>query len=246
MARRFYAPPENFQDSKIILEADEAKHLRDVLRLREGAQINVFDGAGREFTAAVETIRKQETVLEIIDEVSPSAPESPLELTLATALLKGEKFDLVVQKACELGVTKIIPLQTKRADVRIKDARDGIKRVERWRRIALEAAKQSGRAKLMKVEAPLSFEIFITGKEEVKVLFSERNGTSLASFTSKNSAVRKMTAIVGAEGGWDDAELAAAEKYNAQIITLGGRILRAETAAIALSALLQSYLGDLR
>jgi 16S rRNA (uracil1498-N3)-methyltransferase len=130
MARRFFAPPENFQDSKIILDADEAKHLRDVLRLREGAKINVFDGNGREFAAEILTIKKNETVLEIVEEVQPSAPESNLNLTLAVALLKGEKFDLVVQKACELGIIKIVPIETKRADVRMRDAREAVKKVE--------------------------------------------------------------------------------------------------------------------
>ena len=246
MARRFFAPPGNFQGSKIVLEADEVKHLREVLRLREGATINVFDGAGREFSAEIKSARKHETILEIIQEVSPSARESDLDLTVAVTLLKGEKFDLVVQKACELGVTKIVPIETRRADMKIRDARDGIKKVERWRRIALESAKQSGRAKLMKVDQLLSFEVFITGKEKVKILFSEKDGQSFESFLSENSLVKKMTAIIGAEGGWEDSEIELARKYNSQIITFGGRILRAETAAIAVSALLQNRFGDLR
>lgn len=246
MTRRFFAPPANFQNSKVILDVDEAKHLREVLRLREGAKVNVFDGAGREFSAIAEKIGRRETILEITKEIPPSAPESDLDLTLAVALLKGEKFDLVVQKACELGVTKIIPLQTKRADVQIKDARDGIKKIERWRRIALEAAKQSGRAKLMKVDAPVSFEIFITGKETTKILFSEKGGQNFESFTNENSAVKKLAAIVGAEGGWEDSEIELARKNNSNIITLGGRILRAETAAITVAALLQNHFGDLR
>ena len=246
MTRRFFAPPANFQNSKVTLETNEATHLREVLRLREGAKVNVFDGDGREFSAVAVKIGKRETILEITGEVAPSAPESILDLTLAVALLKGEKFDTVVQKACELGVTRITPLQTKRADVRIKDARDGIKKIERWRRIALESAKQSGRARLMKVDAPVSFEIFITGKETTKILFSERDGQSYESFSGENSGARKLTAIVGAEGGWEDSEIELARKYNCLIITLGGRILRAETAATTVSALLQNRFGDLR
>ena len=246
MTRRFFAPPANFQASQVFLDDTEAKHLREVLRLRESAKVNVFDGAGREFSAAVETVKKHETVLKIIREVSPSAPESNLDLTLAVALLKGEKFDLIVQKACELGAKRIIPLQTKRGDVRIKDARDGVKKVERWRRIALESAKQSGRATLMRVDAPLSFEIFITGKENLKILFSEKDGQSFNDFVNENSGVEKLTAIVGAEGGWEDSEIELARKYNCRIITLGGRILRAETATITVSALLQNHFGDLR
>ena len=246
MTRRFFAPPANFQASQVFLNDEEAKHLREVLRLREGAKVNVFDGAGREFSAVIENVKKHEAVLEIVSEIAPSAPESILDLTLAVALLKGEKFDLVVQKACELGVKRIIPLQTKRADARIKNARDGVKKVERWRRIALESAKQSGRATLIKVDAPLSFEIFVTGKENLKILFSEKDGQSFESFTGENSGAEKLTAVVGAEGGWEDSEIELAGKYNCRIITLGGRILRAETAAITVSALLQNRFGDLR
>lgn len=246
MTRRFFAPPANFQASKIILEADETKHLRDVLRLREGAKVNVFDGAGREFSAVAEKIGKHETILSSVKEIQPSAPESALDLTLAVALLKGEKFDLVVQKAGELGVTKIIPLQTKRADVRIKDVRDQQKKLERWRRIALESAKQSGRAKLMRVDAPVLFEIFVLERKIPAILFSERGGQSFEEFISENSAEKKMTAVTGAEGGWENSEIELARQNNFSVVTLGGRILRAETAAVVVVALLQNHFGDLR
>src|SRR3954467_4861472 len=97
--RRFYASRENFSNDKVTLNLDETRHLRDVLRLREGEKVNVFDGAGKEFLCAIETISKKETALKIIEETAPSSPESDLDLTLAVALLKGEKFDLVIQKA---------------------------------------------------------------------------------------------------------------------------------------------------
>lgn len=246
MPRRFFAPPANFHNSKIILDYDEAKHLREVLRLREGAKVNVFDGEGKEFSAEIETIRKNETTLEILEEIQPTASESDLDLTLAVALLKGEKFDLVVQKACEIGLKKIIPIETKRADVRVKDAREAAKKLERWRRIALEAAKQSGRAKLMQIDAPATFEKFIAAQNELTILFSEKGGQSLKTFVNENSVANKITAIVGAEGGWEDSEIETARRKNAFIVTLGGRILRAETAGIVASALLQNHFGDLR
>jgi len=132
--RRFYAPKENFGKEKITLSLEETRHLRDVLRLREGEKVQVFDGAGKEFLCEIETIAKKETSLKIIEEIAPSSPESNLDLTLAVALLKGEKFDLVIQKAVELGVCKLVPLNTKRADVRLKDAD---KKQERWQKIAL-------------------------------------------------------------------------------------------------------------
>ena len=236
--RRFYASIEQFQTDTITLNAEETRHLRDVLRLQETDQMQVFDGAGREVLCEIESIGKKETRLRIIGEIAPNAPESNLDLTLAVALLKGEKFDLVVQKAVELGVTKLVPLNTKRADVKLKETE---KRIERWRKIALEACKQSGRAKLMDIANPFDFGKFVETADGVKILFSERGGESFS--TIKKS--EKMTAVVGAEGGWEDAELESARKNGFQIITFKGRILRAETAAIAITAILQNRFGDL-
>lgn len=236
--RRFYASIEQFQTKTIALNLEETRHLRDVLRLKESDKVQVFDGAGREFLCEIQSIGKKETLLEIVEEIAPTAPESKLNLTLAVALLKGEKFDLVVQKAVELGVTKLVPINTKRADVKLKDAE---KKTERWRKIALEACKQSGRAKLMRIENPTDFAKFIETANGSKILFAERGGDSF-------SAIEKfetMTAIVGAEGGWEDAEIESASEKGFQIITFGGRILRAETAAIVVAAILQNQFGDL-
>ncbi len=236
--RRFYTPKENFQADKAILNLEETRHLRDVLRLREGAEIHIFDGEGKEFFGTIEKISKSETLVEIIKEIAPSALESSLDLTLAVALLKGEKFDLVVQKAVELGVTKLIPLNTKRADVKLKESE---KKLDRWRKIALEAAKQSGRAKLMQIEKPIDFNDFVETERGTRILFTERNGASFAEIKT----AQQIIAVVGAEGGWEDSEIAAAREKGFQIITLGGRILRAETATIAVTAILQNHFGDL-
>lgn len=241
--RRFYASRQFFFDGKITLGLEETRHLRDVLRLVDGRQIQVFDGAGREFLCEIKSIEKRETQLEIIREIAAKSPESNLDLTLAVALLKGEKFDLVVQKVCELGASSIIPLITKRADVKIKDAKDAEKRLERWRRIALEAAKQSGRAKLMRVETPTEFKELLKNSRldgEKFVLFAERGGAGF----SQIEAREKLTAIIGSEGGWENAEIEAAREKGFQITTLKGRILRAETAAISIAAVLQHRFGD--
>ncbi len=235
--RRFYASIENFNNQTIILSLEETRHLRDVLRLREGSEIHIFNGGGREFLCAIESISKRETALRIIKEVSPTAPESNLELTLAVALLKGEKFDLVVQKAVELGVKKFVPLKTIRADVKIKD---GEKKLERQRKIVIEATKQCGRAALMELAAPVDFEGFIAAADGVKILFAEKGG---ANFSDIQTA-EKITAVIGAEGGWEETEIEAAREKGFHIITFGGRILRAETAAISVAAVLQNRFGD--
>ena len=227
------------------LSEEEARHLRDVLRLRAGEEARVFDGEGREFLCVLVGAggRKEAARLEVRGEVEPPSPESPLELTLAVALLKGEKFDLVVQKATELGAARVVPVETKRADVRLRDERDASKRVERWRRLALEAAKQSGRARVPKVEAPVSFNNFVGRAEGPRVLFAEGGGAPLDSLTIEPGPVN---ALVGPEGGWEQEEMERARAHGWQVVTLGGRTLRAETAAIAVCALLQHLFGDLK
>jgi 16S rRNA (uracil1498-N3)-methyltransferase len=250
--RRFYAPPSAFtpEFESVNLASDEARHLRDVLRLKSGDEVYVFDGAGKEFRCRVEESRRDSAQLKVINEVEPTRPESPLLLTLAVALVKGEKFDLVVQKVTELGVTRIAPVITKHADIRLRDESDAAKRVARWQRIALEAAKQSGRAVVPQVDIPVAFGSLIqpaaSGDAMPCLMFSEREGQSLRE-AAKNlpAKVSKITALVGSEGGWANEELEAARDAGWFIVTLGGRTLRAETAAIAVVVLLQHLWGDL-
>lgn len=222
-----------------MLTADEARHLREVLRLKPGDEVSVFDGEGKEFRARVAHARREFAELELQNEIEPARPESPLRITLAVALLKGEKFDLVVQKATELGVMKFVPLITRHADIKLRDEADAVKRVARWQRIALEAAKQSGRALVPEVSEPkpLGYVLNLSGQ---CLLFSEKGGHGLTQVETN-----EVTAIIGSEGGWSDEELDQARGAGTEIITLGGRILRAETAAIAAAALLQHRFGDL-
>jgi 16S rRNA (uracil1498-N3)-methyltransferase len=244
--RRFYAPPSAFdpQAQTVLLTADEARHLRDVLRLKSGDEVYVFDGLGREFRATVVATSRDSSELKIDAEVEPAKPESHLQLNLCVALLKGEKFDLVVQKATELGVTELTPLITRYADIQLRDASDATKRVTRWRRIALEAAKQSGRAFVPEISMPVA--VFTgTNDSDLRLMFSERGGRGLESLSVPN-APRSVTALVGSEGGWADEEIDQAQAHDFHVVTLGGRILRAETAAITATALLQHLFGDLK
>jgi 16S rRNA (uracil1498-N3)-methyltransferase len=248
--RRFYAPRPAFSpdEKSVVLDADETLHLRDVLRLHPGDEVFVFDGTGREFSCTVAAVSRNSSDLTILSEVDPSRPESRLNLSLGVALLKHEKFDLVVQKATELGVNRIIPVTSERADVRPRSDDQAGKRVSRWQRIALEATKQSGRARVPEVAAPVSFASFAQHEIEADraLMFAERAGQSLEivceSFTSP---LASLVALIGPEGGWTDAEIEIARESGWGIVTLGGRIMRAETAAITIVALLQHRFGDL-
>jgi len=247
--RRFYAPPTAFDSDRkgVTLANDEARHLREVLRLKAGDEVYVFDGEGKEFQCTIQESRRDSAYLKIVSEIDPARPESPLQLILAVALLKGEKFDLVVQKATELGVSQIVPVITKLADIRLRDASDADKRVARWQRIAMEAAKQSGRAFVPTVDTPVPFATFVqqpVPDTHLRLLFSERDGETLAEALSE--ATNAVTALIGSEGGWVDEEISSARAAGWQIVTLGGRVMRAETAAISVATLLQHLAGDLR
>ncbi|MEP7074671.1 MAG: 16S rRNA (uracil(1498)-N(3))-methyltransferase [Acidobacteriota bacterium] len=236
--RRFYAPQENFTERSVELDAEQTPHLRDVLRLKIGDEVNVFDGMGREYACKIRSIEKKRSILSILSEITPAAPESKLILNLAAAVTKGEKFDIVVQKAVELGASSLQPLYTQRCEVKPSGSD---RRLVRWRKIALEAAKQCGRAKLMTVSEPIDFDKFARSVSGNVIMFSERDGESF----SKIKPAGELTAMVGPAGGWDDNELKTARERGFHITTLGGRILRAETAAIAFLAILQNRFGDI-
>ena len=250
--RRFYVPLDAFaaNGKSGTIAGDEARHLRDVLRLTSGDEVFVFDGQGREHRCVVAEVERASANFNVIEEVGPASPESPLKMTLAVALLKGDKFDLVVQKTTELGITRIVPLKTIRADVRLHDPADAQKRITRWQRIALEAAKQSGRAFLPQVAAPAEVSLWLHSNESIseqRIMFSERGGAPLLETISDWEAKpATMAALVGSEGGWSDEELQQAREIGWQIVTLGGRTLRAETAAIVVTSLLQHLFGDLK
>lgn len=246
--RRFYSPPEafNLREKQVILGVEEARHLREVLRLKAGDRVSVFDGLGNEYAAVIVKAMRDSSILEILELVETARRESPLKLTLALALLKGDKFDLVVQKATELGVNEVVPLMTTFADIRLRDSADAIKRVARWQRIALEAAKQSGRAVLPTINAPVDFRALVVAASDddtLRLLFAEKGGVAMENLPS---FAPRVTALIGSEGGWSDEEVGLARDHGWKIVTLGGRTMRAETAAIAITTLMQHRYGDLK
>lgn len=259
--RRFYAPPNHFDAAapggEVKLGPEEARHLRDALRLKEGDEAFVFDGEGREFRCAVTEAgasRRDFARLEVREQVEPARPESPLRLRLAAALLKGDKFELVVEKATELGVSRVTPVLSARCDVRTRPAKtDAEARAARWRRHAVEASKQSGRALVPQIDAPVKFEQLLADEttpgrpESLRLFFTERDGSKLMEAVARlyGATPPRVALLVGPEGGWEDAEISMARNAGWSLVTLGGRTLRAETAAVAASVLLQHLFGDL-
>jgi 16S rRNA (uracil1498-N3)-methyltransferase len=241
---RFYAEPSRFDRSTIILDRDESHHLARVLRLSEGARVFVFDGVGNEWEGEIARVGRGEVEINLIRRLD-DAVESPLNLTLAQALIKGDKFDWVVQKATELGVTRIVPLITDHGELRLTRDSAGNRRT-RWQRIALESTKQCGRRKQVEFSDPIKFEDFCQAeKEKNNLIFSEHGGLTLRDAVSKLESIGELNVSVASEGGWSEREIELSGKSGFIPVHLGSRILRTETAAIAAVTLSQHLFGDI-
>ena len=239
---RFYAPPDQIHDQQIQLTEDEAHHLTRVLRLSTGAPVFAFDGIGNEYACLVAQADKRQVTLDLQHALT-DVVESPLNLTLAQALVKGDKFDLILQKATELGVTRIVPLITDNSDIRKAEER-AEQKLTRWRRIALEAVKQCGRRRLVELAEPQSFTKFCaTDQSAMRWLLAERDGQAL---TRPASPPTSLAVAIGPEGGWSNAEFELARQHQFTALQLGRRILRTETAAIVAVTLAQAVCGDWR
>jgi len=208
--------------------------------------VSVFDGLGNEWECEIAAIHKSECRLSILKKLE-TVVESPLRLTLAQALVKGEKFDLVVQKATELGVSRILPVITEHCEIRISEERSE-QRLQRWQRISLGAIKQSGRRRLVEIDQPVKFQQFCRDLQgEPALIFSEKTGSEktgrgLPPLAAQDSG---LTVVIGPEGGWSDGELDLATSLGLIPVHLGPRILRTETAAITAVTLAQYHYGDL-
>ena len=242
--RRFYTQPTDISGTLINLSKEETHHLVHVLRLKPADEVFVFDGCGNEYRCSFRAANGSRAELELIEMLGDSV-ESPVRLTLAQSLAKNDKFDFIVQKATELGVSRIVPLTTEHSDVRL--GRDqAAARLDRWRRISLEALKQCGRRRLVEITLPITISR-LTESEDAGLLlvFSEKGGISIAAALRQAGTPNSVTALIGPEGGWSDAELTLLDGRGATAVGLGPRILRTETAAVVAITLVQHSLGDL-
>ena len=224
------------------LDGDAANHIARVLRLRQGDPLTLFDGRGGECAARVEEFRKGAVIVSV-DEPSPVARESSLPITLAQGISRGERMDWVVQKATELGVTRIIPVLTERSVVRL-DAKQAERKRLHWQAIAVAACEQSGRDRIPGVDAPLTMAEF-PGKADsraTRVLLSPAGSLRVADLPRSEGGI---VVLIGPEGGLTDAEQRAALAAGFVAVRLGPRVLRTETAAVAALTLLQYQFGDL-
>lgn len=243
---RFFAPALDPGDETVTLPKDEAEHLTRVLRLGTGDTVAVFDGRGREFLARVVGAARRDVRVQILSPIDV-APEPTVSLTLAQAVLKGDKMDDVVRDAVMLGVGAIQPLVTKRSETTIAALVRGA-RIDRWRRVALASVKQSQRAVLPDVRMPLSLESYLEEPAPaIRLMLVEPSADVAAEPLAALRAVpvpSDASVIVGPEGGWVEAEWTAARDRGVRLMTLGRRTLRADAVPIAAISVLNFLWND--
>lgn len=228
---------------EIALPAQVAAHVVRVLRMRAGAALTLFNGDGCDYDAEL-TLASPRDVRARILAARRVDTESPLRITLAQALARGEKMDWIVQKATELGVTRIVPLITERSEVRL-DAARADKRVAHWRAVGIGACEQSGRARLPEIIAPQSLETWLAsldhGEGAERLALLPEGGLSPRDFErSTNNTIL----AVGPEGGFGERDIAGLRAADFCGLKLGPRVLRTETAGLAAIAALQALYGD--
>lgn len=247
---RFYIPAEQWNPDALELRGPEAHHARDVLRLKNGARVALFNGRGHEMTAEITALERNHISLRKLQE--SRTPPLPCRITLAQAIPKGKNMDLIVQKAVEIGAAEIVPLISERTVVHL-EGDDPAQKQAKWQNIAIEAAKQCGQNWLAEVRTPQKPRDFFQHSPisaDLKLIGSLQSDarhlkTLLADYEREHAQrPRSVLICVGPEGDFTPAELNLARGYGCQPLTLGPIILRVETAAIyCLSVLSYELLG---
>lgn len=227
--------------STIELPAETSHYVARVLRLHEGAGLIVFNGDGEAYDATL-TAAAAKSAQACIGERIETHVESPLHVTLVQGLCRGQRMDYCVQKATELGVARIVPVQMDRSVVRLS-ADKGERKVEHWRAIAISACEQSGRVRIPAIDPPASLRDVLTAAGHGAIAMLDARGSSFDDWRCVDHA---LTIVIGPEGGYSNAERERLVAAGAQRWRMGPRVLRTETAGMVALALAQSKWGDLR
>lgn len=243
MKTRLFVSHALINGAELSVEGDRARYLGRVLRLRVGDQITVFNGNGPEWAATIHAMTGSTATL-LIGDSQEVRTESPLKIHLVQGISRGERMDFVVQKATELGVKRISPVLTEYGVVKLDQARSE-KRRRHWASVAASACEQSGRTRLPLIDAPMTLRDWFGNKPaEVDAELVLRPGAS-DSLAAVEAPTTKVCLLIGPEGGLSDAEYEDAAVAGFGAVSLGPRVLRTETAAVAALSVLQSRCGDL-
>jgi len=236
---RFYLPQSLSPNATVELTPEASHHAFTVLRLKEGAPLVVFNGEGGECAAHIVSASKKSVVIQTTA-FNPLDNESPLKTHLAIGISKGDRFDLVLQKATELGVSEITPLYTERTEVRLNQERQD-KKHQHWQNIIINACEQSQRNRVPKLNTPVEFTSLLGNENsEQKLILHHHSQKSL----DKTSKPKSVCLLIGPEGGFSDMEFKLASQNGFTALTLGPRVLRTETAPLAALSVVQLLWGD--
>jgi 16S rRNA (uracil1498-N3)-methyltransferase len=234
MHARFHAPAATMPGQLVALPAEEAEHLARVLRLKPGAAVRVFDGRGLEYSGVLESVTKSTAMVRLRDRVDP-APEPRVAITLAQAVLKGEKMDHVVRDAVMMGAAAIVPMLTHRTEVALSTL-DRANRRERWERIAVSSAKQCGRAVVPKIHEPRAFDDVLRALDADMPLpalmpVEPGAGSPVSVGSLALAPPNAASLLIGPEGGWTPEEIDRSASL-CQHVSIGGRTLRGDAMAV--------------
>ena len=238
--RRFYLPPAACQGDKLVLTHREAHHAAHVLRLHPGDEVTVLDGAGTRLTCAVKNLSRK--TIELSVRLRQKIPRPPFEITLLQAIVKGKTMETIVEKATELGASRVVPLITERVVSQL-DAQRSDSKHEKWQLTAIESIKQCGSPWLPQIDAPKRLHEILkeAGSFDVAFVASLRGGSHIRQWLEPLRIPPRSACVwIGPEGDFTNPELDAIEASGAKPITLGPLVLRADTAAIASLAVLRS------
>jgi 16S rRNA (uracil1498-N3)-methyltransferase len=240
---RIYVPQTLRPGREVELPVQAGEHLARVLRLDRGHPLRLFDGSGDEYEAELASLAKRSVTARVLETATAEDRESPLRITLAQGIARGEKMDWILQKATELGVARVVPVVTDRTEVKL-DAERSERRLAHWEAVVASACEQCGRRRLPEVAEPVKLADWAAS-------LGEGEGLRLALDPAGNRALRDLpastltTLVVGPEGGLSDHDLATLRAAGFEGLRLGPRILRTETAGLAVLAAMQAILGDL-
>ncbi len=245
--RYFYIDPPGAQATKVSLEGPQVRHIKNVLRLKSGARIGLYDGTGFEYDAVIQNFSAKGINVEILRRFKVPAT-SAVKIIVAQAFLKEKKMDELVRRLCELGIAGWLPFFCRRSVPRPEKKRLAA-RHSRWQRIAVEALKQCRRNDLPQIAAPMGFEDVLEYARgcDLKIVFWEESTTALDAPDPGGTleAPEKILLMLGPEGGFSTTEIQQARDSGFAVASLGPRILRAETATIAACSLIQYLYGDM-
>lgn len=231
LGHRFFVDEPLVPGRSLVLPDDRSQQITRVLRLGVDDQITLFNGDGQEFAATIREARKRAVMVEV-GAPSPGRPTPRPPVHLAIGLLKSDRFSWVVQKATELGVARIIPLETERTVVSLTASRAEQRR-DRWFRIAVEAAEQSGRVTVPEIAEPMDLRALLAASQRLPMLLCWEDEPAQPLAAAVPAGDRPLVVIIGPEGGFTSAEVAEAVTAGVQPVSLGPLILRSETAALA-------------